>query len=436
MLRYIVRRVLTLIVTMAVVSVVIFAVVEVAPGNVARNILGHFATLEQEKSVENQLGLDRPAVIRYISWLAGSDWQARRLIQLPLVETVESRGIVENHRQWWAVDEDGNLVQWQMEQGTLMKLVRQPDGSIERVPDDSAWHVQPDGTAIFWGVDTRNRAALWQKGTDETQYLLSYGGWIESGGAPIDYIPLGKGLLRGDLGSSLIFHRPVVDVLGSRLKNSGVLAGLAFITAMPLAIVLGIIAGMNEGKPVDRVLSLGGLFTTASPDFATGILLIMIFGLWLRVLPGATVFSSDQSLFANPKMLILPVLTVSLMEIGYVLRITRVSVIDVMHSNYVRTAVLKGLPYRQVVFRHVLRNALMAPVTVIMLHVNWLIGGLVVVEAVFGYPGMGNFLLAAALYKDVQSIEGGTLVMIVLAVGTQLVADVIYALLNPRIRYS
>jgi peptide/nickel transport system permease protein len=135
-------------------------------------------------------------------------------------------------------------------------------------------------------------------------------------------------------------------------------------------------------------------------------------------------------------MLILPVTTVSLMEIGYVLRITRVSVIDVMNSNYVRTAILKGLPYWRVLLRHVLGNALIAPVTVIMLHVNWLIGGLVVVESVFGYPGMGSFLLAAALYKDIYSIEGGTMVMIMLAIGSQLVADIIYAFLNPRIRYT
>ena len=101
-----------------------------------------------------------------------------------------------------------------------------------------------------------------------------------------------------------------------------------------------------------------------------------------------------------------------------------------------RTAILKGLTYRKVVLSHVLRNAMMAPITVIMLHVNWLIGGLVVVESVFGYPGMGNFILNAALYKDVYSIEAGAMVLIVLAVSTQLVADIIYSYLNPRIRYN
>jgi len=141
-------------------------------------------------------------------------------------------------------------------------------------------------------------------------------------------------------------------------------------------------------------------------------------------------------LLKDPRMMIMPVLTVSLVEIGYVLRITRASVAEVMNSAYVRTAILKGLSYRQIVFRHVLRNALMAPVTVIMLHVNWMIGGLVVVESVFGYPGLGNFILNAALYKDVYAIEAGAMVLIVFAVFTQLIADILYSFLNPRIRYA
>jgi peptide/nickel transport system permease protein len=162
----------------------------------------------------------------------------------------------------------------------------------------------------------------------------------------------------------------------------------------------------------------------------------MIFAIWLKVLPGAAVFASADALTKTPQLLVLPVLTASLVEIGYVLRITRSSVVEVMNSPYVRTAILKGLTYRQVVMRHVLRNAMMAPITVIMLHINWFIGGLVVVESVFGYPGLGNFILNAALYKDVYSIEAGAMVLILLAVGTQLIADLIYSLINPRIRYS
>ena len=135
-------------------------------------------------------------------------------------------------------------------------------------------------------------------------------------------------------------------------------------------------------------------------------------------------------------MLVLPVLTLTLIELGYILRITRASMVEVMKSPYIRTAYLKGLPYWRIVFRHAVRNALMAPITVIMLHVNWLMGGIVVVEAIFGFPGLGNYLLTSALYKDVFAIEAGAMIMVILAVGTQLVADVIYTFLNPRIRYA
>lgn len=436
MLRYTTRRLMTMVITMLLVSMVVFAVVEIAPGNVARNILGAYATPEQERSMENQLGLDRPLVLRYLSWLFGSDWQARRRVGKPLKELEVSQGTVEGFSQWWAVDDDGRLVQWDVQNGDLVKRVRQDDGTTITEPDDDAWQTAPDGRKVFWGVDAHNRAAHWIQGEGGTEYRLEYSGWIESKGAPVDYIPLSKGLVRGDAGMSLQFKRPVSEVIGRKIRNSAVLAGLAFLFAMPLGILLGVIAGLREGRLPDRIISMGGLVTAASPDFATGILLIMLFSLKLKLLPGAAMFLDDSSILTQPQMIILPVLTASLVEIGYILRITRASVVEVMHSNYVRTAVLKGLPYIKVVMGHVMRNSMLAPVTVIMLHVNWLIGGLVVVESVFGFPGLGSFILNAALYKDVYAIEAGAMVLIVLAVGTQLIADFIYSMLNPRIRYA
>jgi peptide/nickel transport system permease protein len=158
--------------------------------------------------------------------------------------------------------------------------------------------------------------------------------------------------------------------------------------------------------------------------------------MWLGWLPGATVFLSEDAILQDPRMLVLPVLTACLVEIGYVLRITRASVVEVLNSMYVRTAILKGLTHRQVVTRHVLRNAMMAPITVIMLHVNWLMGGIVIVEVVFGYPGLGKYLLDSALYKDINALEAGAMILVIVAVGTQLVADIIYTFLNPRIRYA
>jgi len=436
MARYIVRRLLTMLLTMILVSMLVFAIVEIAPGNVARNILGAYATAEQEASMSRQLGLTRPVSIRYISWLFGSDWQARPQIGLPLVETETTEGLVKNSQQWWAVAPNGEHMQWNVEEGKLYKLVLLADGNTEKILDEESWMVDADGNEYFWGVDTANRAAKWEKGSKDIEYRLDYSGWVEKTDAPVEYIPLSKGLIRGEAGISLRYQAPVAEVIGRRIFNSFILAALAFAVSIPTAVILGLIAGLNEGKLIARIISIGGLITAGSPDFATGILLIMVFAIWLKVLPGAAVFTSADALMKTPQLLVLPVLTASLVEIGYVLRITRSSVVEVMNSPYVRTAILKGLTYRQVVMRHVLRNAMMAPITVIMLHINWFIGGLVVVESVFGYPGLGNFILNAALYKDVYSIEAGAMILILLAVGTQLIADLIYSLINPRIRYS
>jgi peptide/nickel transport system permease protein len=436
MARYVIRRLMTMLLTMLLVSIIVFAIVEIAPGNVARNMLGAFATPQQEESMRQQLGLERSVIVRYVSWLFGSDWQAEPKVGLPLRETVSQQGLVARSREWWAVEPNGDLVQWDVQDSQLIRLVRQPDGSTHKQPADQDWKVDASGQAYFWGVDTGNRAAEWIRGSKTVEYTYDYSGWQEKVDAPVEYIPLSKGLLRGDAGMSLRYKEPVSEVIGRRITNSLILAALAFLVSIPTAVLLGLIAGLNEGRLIDRIISIAGLITAGSPDFATGILLIMVFALWLKVLPGAAVFTSKSAILKDPRLIVLPVLTAGLVEVGYVLRITRSSVVEVMNSPYVRTAILKGLSYRQVVVRHVLQNAMMAPITVIMLHVNWFIGGLVVVESVFGYPGLGNFILNAALYKDVYAIEAASMVLILLAVGTQLIADLIYSLINPRIRYT
>jgi peptide/nickel transport system permease protein len=228
----------------------------------------------------------------------------------------------------------------------------------------------------------------------------------------------------------------VSEVLVRRLLNTLFLGGIAFIIVMPLALLLGLIAGLNEGSLIDRIFSISSLVATATPEFASGVFLILIFATWLNVLPGAVVVTSDRAIFENPQMLILPILTLTLIELGYVLRITRASMVEVMKTNYIRTAVLKGLPRNRIIFKHALRNALMAPITIITLHINWLIGGIVVVEVLFAFPGLGSYILDAALFKDVFAIEAGAMVLVVFAVGSQLIADIIYTYLNPRIRYS
>lgn len=435
MVKFLVRRIAFLFLTMFIVSLAIFTISELAPGNIAINTLGNTITPDQEVSFNAQHGLDQPAVTRYIRWMLGTDWQAASLIGRPVTRLYDES----NQRySWWIVDEDGSLYQtYTTDAETMMRVERQPDGSKRESPlGPEVWQPNEDGLLVFWGVDDDDHAAMWVKGEDIRSWTLTKATWTSAAGAPRQYIPLVKGILRGDPGISFLTERPVGETLFRRLANTAFLAGIAFVIMMPLSLVLGLVAGLNEGKWVDRVLSVSSLVATATPEFASGIFLILIFAVWLHWFPGAVTVTSDSGIFQNPKMLVLPVLTLTLVELGYVLRITRASMVEVMRTNYIRTAVLKGLPRMRIVFKHALRNALMAPITVIMLHVNWLIGGVVVVESVFGYPGLGRFALDAALFKDVFAIEATAMVLVVIAVGTQLAADIIYTYLNPRIRYA
>jgi peptide/nickel transport system permease protein len=435
MAKFLVRRIAFLILTMFLVSVAIFTISELAPGNLAINTLGNTITPDQEASFNAQNGLNDPAVTRYVRWILGSDWQAARLIGQPVRRIFDER----NERySWWIVGDGGELYQTRTDDAeTMIKMTRQPDGSLVESPmGPEVWQPNEDGLLVFWGIDPDGRAALWVKGEDIRSWTLTKATWTSAAGAPKQYIPLQKGMLRGDPGVSFYTRRPVGETLFRRLGNTAMLAGIAFVIMMPISLVLGLIAGLNEGKLIDRVLSVGSLVATATPEFASGIFLILIFSMWLGLFPGAVVVTGNNSVFSNPKMLVLPVLTLTLVELGYVLRITRASMVEVMRTNYIRTAVLKGLPRMRIVLKHALRNALMAPITVIMLHVNWLIAGIVVVERVFGFPGLGSFALEAALFKDVFAVEGTAMVLVVIAVGTQLFADIIYTYLNPRIRYA
>ena len=432
MAKFILRRFILLLLTMLLVSIAIFLITEASPGNVARNVLGAFVTPEQEASFLAQNGLDQPVYKRYISWLFGTDWQAGGKIGLDLKRITTDRGFVE----WWAQGEAGRLMRWKTEGDDLIALIRQPDGTVTEQVDNGRWQQSDNGAAIFWGVDDQNHAVMWEKGSGRKVWVFIIGsGWKETTGGPAEYIPLKKGFLRGDPGVSFRTGRPVSNTIFVRLRNSLVLAGIAFVIVMPLALLLGLIAGLKEGSKRDRVLSIGGMMFSVMPEFATGIFLILILGLWLKLVPAAAVYG-ELAPWERPDMLILPVLTLTLVELGYVLRITRASMVEVMKSAYIRTAFLKGLPYKRVVFKHAVRNALLAPITVIMLHVNWLLGGIVIVEVVFGYPGLGKYLLDSALFKDINALEAGAMILVVVAVGTQLAADIIYTFLNPRIRYN
>jgi len=432
MAKFIVRRFFLLLLTMILVSVAVFLITESSPGNVARNVLGSFVTPEQEKSFLAQMGLDKPVYLRYLYWLLGSDWYASRKVGLPLRRVTTEEGFEE----WWAVRDDGALIRWKLKGEDLIAEARLLKDTTSEYVNNERWQTGEQGVSTFWGVDTQNHVVKWEKGSDIKVWTFVMGtGWMETTGGPVEYIPLKKGFIRGDPGLSLRTGRPVAKSLFIRLRNSLVLAGIAFIIVMPLALFLGVIAGLKEGTLRDRVLSVGGMMFSVTPEFATGIFLILIVAVWLGLVPGATVFG-EKAPWERPDMLILPVLTLTLIELGYVLRITRASMVEVMRSPYIRTAFLKGLPYWRIVLKHAVRNALMAPITVIMLHVNWLMGGIVIVEVVFGYPGLGKYLLESALYKDINALEAGAMVLVTVAVGTQLIADIIYTFLNPRIRYT
>lgn len=260
--------------------------------------------------------------------------------------------------------------------------------------------------------------------------------WLEANGYldPLwtRYLSWLGGMLTGDFGESIRFKTPVADVLWPRLWNTAILAFWTFAILVPLSLTLGVLAGMREGSALDRAISITSIITTSVPEFASAVFLSAIFVFSLGLLPG----TSGMTDGFDPLQLFLPVMVLILYDVGYVTRMTRASMAEVMTTPYIRTAVLKGLPFKRVVFRHALRNALIAPFTVIMLQVNWLLSGVIVVEFFFAYKGFGGLLLEASLNQDIFLIEACTMVAVFVAVTTQTLADIGYTYLNPRIRLA
>ncbi len=432
MARFLIRSLLSTVVTMFLVSVLLWALLEVATGDVTVKILGVFSTAEQRASYRAQLGLDAPSWQRYLDWLIGSDWRAEAQLGYSLLTTVNA---ITGEQLWWA-DVDGVPTQWRLQEGQLLALQLGPDGVVTTAPADDVWQRDESGVEAFWGVNEDGSAVRWVRGQGAVVWVLTDSGLRREGDGAQQYIPLRRGLLRGDGGKSLQTGRPVAVTLLPRLRNSIILAASAFAVVMPLALALGILAGANEGTLLDRSISIVGLTLTATPEFVTGIFLILIFGIWLKVVPAVAIFTSADAIFRQPSLLVLPVMTLTAVELGYVARMTRASMVEVMDAPYIRAAIIKGLPRSRVIFRHAVRNALLAPITIIMLHVNWLIGGLVVVEVIFGYPGLGQYIYDAAMFGDFNAIEAAAMILVVIAVGTRLVGDFAYTLLNPRIRYA
>jgi peptide/nickel transport system permease protein len=245
----------------------------------------------------------------------------------------------------------------------------------------------------------------------------------------------GRWLLRfvsGDWGQSTYFRDDVMSLIGPRLLSTAILAGLTLALTVPVALVLGILAGMREGSAADRCISIFSVVTTSIPEFASAVFLSAIFVFWLGWLPGASTMTGG---FAVAEI-ILPVLVLSLYSAGYIARMTRASMAEVMAAPYIRTALLKGASLRRIVLRHALRNALITPVTVIMLQIPWLLSGVIVVEVFFAYKGFGTLLYEASLNSDIYLIEACALVGVAVVVGTQFLSDLLYTWLNPRVSFG
>lgn len=311
MARFFAKHVAFLLLTLLVVSFLIFALNEFSPGAVARKTLGAYATQEQVDLLTTQMGLDRPLLVRYVDYLGA--------------------------------------------------------------------------------------------------------------------------LARGDLGHSARFKSPVKDVIWKHLANTAFLAAIAFACIVPLSMLLGVAAGMRESSKLDRAILLFSTLVASIPEFALGVFLASVFVVWLGWLPGTATLVAGGG-WSVAAQLVLPVAVIVLFDCGYVVSMIRASMVEVMQRPYIRTAVLKGMPFRDVILRHALRNAMINPVTVIMLQINYLISGVVVVETVFAYPGFGRMMLEAALFKDIALVEAGALVAVFLAVLTNILGDVAYMALDPRIR--
>ncbi len=239
--------------------------------------------------------------------------------------------------------------------------------------------------------------------------------------------------LGGNLGESNLYRRPVAEVLRDRLGNTLVLAGVCFAVIVPYSVLLGVIAGMRERGVADRIVSVFATLCASIPEFALGVFLLAIFVVGLGILPGTSPLSTSGG-WPVWSQFILPAAVVTLYDGGYLISMIRASMAEVMRQPFIRTATLKGMPFRDVVVKHALRNALITPFTVILLQLNYLVSGLVVVEMVFAYPGFGRMMLEAALNKDIALIEAGTLCAVSVTMLTQILGDFGYMALDPRIR--
>lgn len=252
-------------------------------------------------------------------------------------------------------------------------------------------------------------------------FYIQYLNWI------VDFVS-------GDWGVSHVSRLEVYPMVISRMINSVRLALLVMLLYVPIGVFLGVLAALKRDKTVDFIISSLSMAAVSIPVFVTALLMVPIFSHSLNWLPPNSSIPPETSFADAFPYLIMPAIAVSLTSIGYIARMTRAGTIDVLKTDYVRAAYLKGIPHREVLFRHVLRNALLPTITVVAMSTAVMIGGMVVVEVVFGYPGMGRLLVYSIRNQDLPLIQAISMVIILILTFSNLIADILYSVLNPRIR--
>lgn len=242
------------------------------------------------------------------------------------------------------------------------------------------------------------------------------------------------GVLTGDFGESYLFRSPVGPLIRTALENSLKLGFVALLIVVPASLVGGVVAALRRGRAVDRVVTLGGMAISVVPEFVTGIVLLLVFGIWWPILPVSATPPPDADPLITLEHLLLPAIALAVGLFGYIARVARAGTVDSLASDYTRTAVVKGLRSRTVIRRHVLRNSLLPTITVIATQIGYMVGGLVVIERLFNYQGLGLLILNAGQKKDFPLLQASVLLIGVLYILVTLIADLLQALLNPRVR--
>ena len=242
------------------------------------------------------------------------------------------------------------------------------------------------------------------------------------------------GILKGDLGVSMVKRKPVAELIGNRFRNTVVLTIAAALVGIPLAIILGVVAGLMRDKWPDALISTTSIVAMTLPGFVTATLLIYVFAIKLEWFPAITLVATDVPVFELLPTIVLPIITLTMIMVAHILRLVRTNMIDVMVSDYIQMARLKGVPARQLVFRHGLPNAMLPTINVVALTLAWLLGGVAVIETVFNYPGIGKLMIGAITDRDFALVQGIAMILSAIYIALNLIADLLSLVLNPKLR--